>query len=78
MSIKVLSWNISWGSMTGKSADTTAMPLPSICNTIKDPQGINQCLNNVIELIDNSAKTTKYDFVALQEASKWFNIYQKI
>ena len=31
MPIKVLSWNISWGSMTGNIKDTTAMPLPDIC-----------------------------------------------
>ena len=72
--IKVLSWNISWGAMTGNPADKSAAPLPQTCSK-SITKGLNQCVWNVIELIDESAKRTPYDFVALQEAARWEDIY---
>jgi len=67
LDIRVLSWNISWEAMTGTitSGVTTACPRRST--------GITICLENIVSVIDNASQP--YDFICLQEAAKWNNIY---
>ena len=82
MSIKSLTWNISFGAMSGNDADRSSLPLPETCRTkgvyMHDNGTIyTACLNNVVELIDNSGIVQNYDFVALQEATNWDIIYNK-
>lgn len=74
-SFKVLSWNICWGCMTEDINDKTAAPLPTKCKTV----GNNSCKNNVIKSLKflNSSKD-KFDFIGLQEASGWEDIFNKI
>jgi len=81
MSIRVLTWNISFGAMTGLDLDKTSIPLPEKCRSkfITDDKGVSvtQCLMNVVETIDSSVSSLPYDFVALQEASNWNIIFSK-
>lgn len=82
MSIKILTWNISFGAMSGNDADRSSLPLPETCRTkgvYRHDNGTiyTACLNNVVELIDNSGIVQNYDFVALQEATNWEIIYNK-
>lgn len=83
MSIKVLTWNVSFGAMSGSDNDASARPLPSVCKlkgAHTDPKtGLRytECLNNVVNLIDTSASVRNYDFIALQEASKWKVMFDK-
>jgi hypothetical protein len=79
--IRVLTWNISFGAMTGSDQDKTSLPLPEVCRSklIPDDLGVSftQCLMNVVDTIDKSAESQSYDFVALQEASNWNIIFSK-
>jgi len=81
MSIRVLTWNVSFGAMTGLDLDRTSKPLPEKCRSklITDDKGLSvtQCLMNVVETIDRSAISKPYDFIALQEASNWDIIFSK-
>lgn len=81
MSIRVLTWNVSFGAMTGLDLDRTSIPLPETCRSklITDDKGLSvtQCLINVVETIDSSAISKTYDFVALQEVSNWNIIFSK-
>ena len=88
MSLNILTWNISFGAMTGDIRDTTSMPLPVVCKnkgTFNEvgKKEFTQCLLNVVDTIDESAKSKlydlskPYDFVALQEASNWDIIFSK-
>jgi endonuclease/exonuclease/phosphatase family metal-dependent hydrolase len=81
MSLRILTWNISFGAMTGLDLDKTSIPLPEKCREkfIVDEKGISitQCLFNVVNTIDESAKSKPYDFVALQEATNWDIIFSK-
>jgi hypothetical protein len=69
--ISILTYNICWGCMkaddTSKN-DRTAYVLAVKCAEEKKQTGTNVCLNNVARSIDNFS--TKYDFIALQEAVK--------
>ncbi len=76
--IKVLTWNVSFGAMSGSEKDASARPLPLHCKSKgkhSDPYNegkiYTECLNNVVNLIDASGSERNYDFIALQEASKW-------
>ena len=81
--IKVLTWNVSFGAMSGSDNDMSARPLPSYCKSKgkhldpKTGQTYTECLNNVVNLIDASGSVINYDFVALQEASKWNVMFNK-
>ena len=81
MSIRVLTWNVSFGAMTGLDLDRTSIPLPEKCRSkfITDDKGVSvtQCLMNVVKTIDSSVSSLPYDFVALQEASNWNIIFSK-
>jgi hypothetical protein len=72
--IKVISYNISWGSMSGNTNDITARKLAKICkdNTIhhKTPDP-TMCLINVREFLDTEYTKGSLDFIALQEALNW-------
>jgi hypothetical protein len=71
MPINILSWNISWEAMTGTSK-LNMKPLVGRCGS-KLANNLNQCGQNVVNYIDTSP--INYDFVAFQEASKWWHIY---
>lgn len=60
--IRVLSWNISWEAMTGKNFGTKCGVSP------------NKCLNNVSNFIKNNGLIQPFDFIGLQEASKYYDI----
>jgi len=79
MSIKILTWNVSFGAMTGSEKDKSAAPLPEKCREKGEflYKGVKytQCLNNVVETIDSH--NYFYDFIALQEASNWNIIFSK-
>jgi hypothetical protein len=62
---KVLSYNISFEAMTGKTTAGVIFQCPISSN------GNTECLNNVAQFIENNGP---YDFVGLQEASKYYNI----
>ena len=68
--INILTWNVSWGSMTKNTADITAKYLAGYCRNISDNK-TSKCLENVSQFIDDSGKRNKYDFIALQEATNW-------
>ncbi len=68
--MKVLSWNVSWGSMTGNPANKTASVISGHCGSLPKINGSTPCLINVARFIDQSS----YDFVAIQEATKWNDI----
>jgi len=70
INIKVLSWNVSWGSMTGNPANSTASVISGHCGSLPKINGSTPCLINVAKFIDQSS----YDFVAIQEATKWDDI----
>ena len=77
--INILSWNVSWGCMSGNNdglKDRTAYALAKYCKELrdKDPSNGNPCLNNVADFID---KSNPYDFVGLQECKNWKNIMRK-
>jgi hypothetical protein len=67
--INVLSWNVSWGAMEGNGNDKTAAWLGEECKNTTTTNTLNECANNVIKFIDGLSD--KYDFIAIQEASKW-------
>ncbi len=81
MSIRILTWNVSFGAMTGSDLDRTSKPLPEKCRskliTYDEGLSVTQCLMNVVKTIDDSAISKPYDFVALQEASNWNIIFSK-
>ena len=58
MAIKVLTWNISFGAMSGNDVDRSSLLLPETCRTkgvYRHDNGTiyTACLNNVVELSDN-------------------------
>ena len=75
----VLTWNVSFGAMTGSDDDRSSIPLPEKCREKyeKDVNGesVTQCLMNVVKTIDESSRSQSYDFVALQEVSNWNIIF---
>ena len=63
--MKILTYNVSWESMTGKKKDWL------YCNNDTDksnPKFFKKCITNVADVIN---KNGPYDFVALQEASNY-------
>jgi hypothetical protein len=66
--MKILSFNVSWESMTGKKSEW------GLCNNKTDrsnPKHYMNCINNVANLIDDNGD---YDFVSLQEAANYKKI----
>jgi endonuclease/exonuclease/phosphatase family metal-dependent hydrolase len=75
--IKVLSWNVCFGCMYSSPPglfDYTSIGLATECKRLKDTTGINQCLKNVSDFIIKK----DYDFICLQEATNWKNIFDNI
>jgi len=75
--IKVISYNISWGSMSGNINDVTASKLAKICGERTKPHKIPEptiCLINVREFLDTEYTKGSLDFIALQEALNWETI----
>jgi hypothetical protein len=73
--ITVFSWNICWGCMSqdaNSSKDKSAMPLSKYC------QDTSKCLENVYNFIKINNTDNQFDFICLQEATKWLNIYNQI
>jgi hypothetical protein len=75
-SIKVLSWNICWQAMKGE-AKGSAPILGAVCARTKFNRitKLNECSTNVSKLIDSLI--IDYDFIAIQEAAKWEQIYNQ-
>ena len=76
-SINVLNWNICWEAMVGDIVGQGSAPiLGATCSIteINRRTKLNECATNVIKLIDNL--NIDYDFVAIQEAAKWKDIYK--
>uniref|UniRef100_A0A6C0D6M0 Endonuclease/exonuclease/phosphatase domain-containing protein n=1 Tax=viral metagenome TaxID=1070528 RepID=A0A6C0D6M0_9ZZZZ len=73
-SINVLCWNICWQAMKGE-AKGSAPILGAKCaeREINRRTKLNECSTNVRNLIDSLP--INYDFVAIQEATKWKEIY---
>lgn len=72
LSIKILTWNISWGCMTANQNshhDLTAQALATHCYQLKQEHRQPVCLQNVCSLIDHQKK--KHNLITLQEASNW-------
>ena len=66
-SVRLLTYNVSWESMTGKSGW-------KLCNNKSDPDSekyFMKCIENVAKIIDLNGP---YDFVCLQEASNYDKI----
>ena len=79
MELNILCWNICWGCMSSNDKskhDSTAKTLAQQCYNLRidDSSNKNICLSNVVELIDKK----NYDFIGLQEATKWQEIYNDI
>lgn len=64
--MKILSWNISWEVMSGENFGSQCGKFPN-----------NQCLDNIARFIESHGSDQPYDFVGLQEASKWWEIVKK-
>ena len=63
--MKVLTYNVSWQSMTGLDSNW------EFCNNTKnknDDRHYSHCIINVANMIDNYCP---FDFIALQEASNY-------
>jgi hypothetical protein len=79
MSLRILTWNVSFGAMTGSDLDKTSLPLPAKCREkgefLYNGSNYTQCLINVVNTIDS--QNYSYDFIALQEASNWNIIFSK-
>jgi len=75
-SIKVLSWNICWQAMKGE-AKGSAPILGAVCarTEFNRKTKLNVCSTNVSKLIDSLI--IDYDFIAIQEAAKWKEIYDQ-
>lgn len=66
-SIKIIAYNISWESMTGKR------PKWSLCSNSTDlnhPRHHSVCLGNVASVLENNQS----DFILLQEAENWHHL----
>jgi len=65
--MKILTYNVSWQSMTGKSSNW------KLCNSQNpdDPKYYGNCIYNIAKMIDENGP---YDFILLQEATN----YQKL
>jgi hypothetical protein len=83
-SINVLSYNISWESMTGKVSD---WQLCSNNSDKKHPKHYSVCVNNIANVIneyekttdntDNNINDTTLDFITLQEATDFHKLIEQ-
>jgi hypothetical protein len=76
-SIKIYSWNLCFGCMYSNDKsfkDETARNLAMYCKEKKEATGNNVCLNNVIEKMSE----VKFDFIGLQEATNYEEIYERL
>ena len=75
-SINVLSWNICWQAMKGE-AKGSAPILGALCagTEFNRKTKLNVCATNVSKLINSLP--IDYDFIAIQEAVKWKEIYNQ-
>jgi endonuclease/exonuclease/phosphatase family metal-dependent hydrolase len=62
--INVLSYNVSWGSMSENPHNRSAAEMAKYCQKL----GNKTCLKNVVKIIDENGP---YDFIALQECAGW-------
>ncbi len=71
--ISVISYNISWGAMTGDENDISDRTLAQECKKLdkQNPDDPTQCLTNVRAILEARKNT---DFIALQEATNWEHI----
>jgi len=71
--IKVISYNLSWGSMVGDPDDSSAKLLAETCRDAKKEVGHESdptvCLTNVRAFLEKECREELVDFIALQEAS---------
>jgi hypothetical protein len=83
--IGVISYNISWGSMTGNVFDRTAAKLAAFCaeKTKKENPSFQVgdrtvCLDNVQLFLQREVSDPKKNicFIGLQEAANWMHIWQ--
>jgi hypothetical protein len=80
--IGVISYNISWGSMTGNSADATAKLLAKYCASLSIPSHAvgsqTICLDNVQAFLQKEVNDPSKNicFIGLQEAALWKIIVQ--
>jgi hypothetical protein len=73
-SINVLCWNICWQAMKGEAKGSAPILGAKCAETeINSRTKLNECSTNVRNLIDSLP--INYDFVAIQEATKWKEIY---
>lgn len=77
--INVLSWNVCWGCMSAdvtSANDKTAYNLAIQCKNLRNNNnGQHVCLNNISRSIDYFNSNTPYDFIAIQEAKNWYDIF---
>jgi hypothetical protein len=76
MNISILSWNICFGCMYSNEKsdyDKTAETLAMHCKEL-GKKSKNHCLYNVINFINKK----KYDFICLQEATNWEQIFKHV
>lgn len=72
--IRILTYNVCFGCMSGNDNDRTAQSLPSNCIDTTTGTGTPElkCLNNVKMMIQSA---DDYDFIGLQEATNWNMIF---
>lgn len=71
LDVNVLTYNISWEAMKGINT-------PGVFGEKCLVENDNICLNNVISTILSFDNLMGFDFIALQEASRWNKIYEEI
>jgi hypothetical protein len=72
----VLSWNICWQAMKGEAKGSAPILGAKCAGTeFNSRTKLNECSTNVSKLIDSLI--IDYDFVAIQEAAKWEEIYKQ-
>ena len=77
MSIKIISWNLSFGCMASNKnsyKDRSARKIAEYCHEMKIDKNYNVCLNNAVKQLS----TRIYDFIGLQEVTNYELIYKKL
>jgi hypothetical protein len=77
MDIKLLSWNICFGCMYANEKskyDGSARGIAEYCKEQKEKTGVHICLDNISDYIIKY----NYDFICLQEATNWLDIYNNL
>jgi hypothetical protein len=67
--LNILTFNISWGSMSLNTADSTARAIAQKCIDVSIDATQTKCIDNVSYVLKNEANGFQYDIIALQEAS---------